>query len=469
VLKVVLDTHQFVSSWLVKKGPSAALLDLWRRDRAFTLVTSRGILLELDRVLHYPRIRKKYSLAEEEIRGLMDALAREAVVTEDKEKDSKSPGDRWGDVLYCGFPGHPMTTTSTFPLRRTPFHDFHADAGGRMVDFAGWSMPVQFAGILAEHRAVREKAGLFDISHMGQFWATGPGALAGLQALVTIDVAVLSDGEARYALLCRDDGGVVDDLYIYRLAGDQFLVIVNASRAERDWAHVTGRAAPGLVWRREPDPAALALQGPRAAGIMGKMIPAALRLKRNECVAEILNGTPVTVARTGYTGEDGFELFGPARGLASFYPELLKAPGVVAAGLGCRDTLRLEMGYRLYGNDLDEDHSALEAGLGWAVKWDKGDFTGRDALLRQKNAGLTRRFIGFRLREKGIPRHGHEILSPGKTEGRVTSGTFSPSLHVGLGMGYVDAAALNRTLAVRVHDRLIPLEISPLPFYRRQT
>jgi aminomethyltransferase len=360
---------------------------------------------------------------------------------------------------------------------RTPFYSDHKARGARFMDFGGWQMPLQFQGILAEHRAVREKAGLFDISHMGQVWVTGRDAAVYLHQLVTTDVVSLQTGYGAYALLCREDGGVIDDLFIYRLGQERFLVIVNATRATTDVSWMSGRlrsqpANPQVDLSYQPHAAGLALQGPNAAAILAASFPVAANLPRHGVLAD----GDLVIARTGYTGEDGFEIFGPGGILMPAYSSLIQggsASGLTPCGLGARDTLRLEMGYRLYGNDLDEQHTALEAGLGWVVKLDKPDFVGREALLREKAQGSRRRFVAFRLRESGVPRRGNILYSGGQAIGEATSGTFSPSLQVGIGMGYVDAQAYPKKvekeadLTVGIHGRSVHAEPVSLPFYRK--
>jgi aminomethyltransferase len=355
-------------------------------------------------------------------------------------------------------------------MNKTPFNEFHKRGGGRLIDFGGWQMPVQFAGILVEHRAVRERAGLFDISHMGQVSVTGPRAAEVLQAVTTNDVARLAPGRGQYSLLCRETGGVVDDLYVYELGPEKFFLIVNASRRGADLPWLKGRLPGGAEIVEHSEAAGLALQGPDSGKIALEFFPGADGLEKNRILECSWQGAKILAARTGYTGEDGFEIFGDAAALKSLYPRL-QAAGAVPCGLGARDTLRLEMGYRLYGNDLDEGHSALEAGLGWVVKFDKGEFVGRAALLGEKERGPARRMIGFKLEEKGVPRHGHEVLFGGKTVGIVTSGTFSPSLQVGLGLAYVDNALVPKDaregLAIRIHDRIVRAAIQAPPFYKK--
>jgi len=363
-------------------------------------------------------------------------------------------------------------------VQRTPFNFLHKQHGARLVEFAGWEMPVQFESVMAEHRAVRERAGIFDISHMGQVWVTGGGAQTTLQNLVTNDVSTLPSHRGCYALLCREDGHVIDDLYVYCLDPERYLVIVNASRATVDMAWMRERLGPDTDLMEQPQAAALALQGPASAGLMSMLSNDAVRLQKNGVAELSLLDMEVVVARTGYTGEDGFELFGPAGHLFPIYEFLMKegkSVGLVNCGLGARDTLRLEMGYRLYGHELDEAHSALEAGLGWAVKLSKPAFIGRNALIKEKAAGSPRRLIGFRLKDRGVPREKCEIRSGERIVGTVTSGTFSPSLGIGLGMAYVDSALFPKAtqstspLAVQIHGRPVPAEIVPLPFYRKAT
>jgi aminomethyltransferase len=359
-------------------------------------------------------------------------------------------------------------------MNKTPFNDLHRRSGARLIDFGGWEMPVQFEGILAEHRAVREKCGLFDIAHMGQVWVSGAGAFDFLQGVTTNDVSKLVPGLGQYSLLCREDGCIVDDLYVYKLDDDRYFLVVNAGRRGVDLMWLKDHAKGDVEIMERMDGAAVALQGPAAESIAKVFFPRAADLKKNE-IAEIpFEGSEVLVARTGYSGEDGFEIFGDAALMTAFYPRLVdagKPQGLTLCGLGARDTLRLEMGYRLYGNDLDEQHTALEAGLGWVVKFDKGDFVGRDHLAREKAKGSARRIVAFKLKERGIPRHGHKALFNGSPCGEVTSGTFSPSLQVGLGMAYVDNLVFPKdaagTLSIDIHGRAVPADIVSLPFYKR--
>jgi aminomethyltransferase len=367
-------------------------------------------------------------------------------------------------------------TTPAAALRRTPFHFKHQLNNARLVPFAGWEMPVQFESVMAEHRAVRERAGIFDISHMGQWWVTGAGARESLQKLLTNDIGALGPQRGLYALLCKEDGGVVDDLYVYCLDPQRYLLIVNASRAAVDEAWMRQRLGPDTALMEQPQAAALAVQGPAAAELVGKLSKEAVRLEKNGVAELSLLDMEIVVARTGYTGEDGFELFGPAGHLFPLYEVLMKegkSVGLVNCGLGARDTLRLEMGYRLYGHELDEDHTALEAGLGWAVKLTKPLFIGRGALLKEKENGSRRRLIGLRLTDRGVPREKCEIRFGADSVGGVTSGTFSPTLGVGLALGYVDNTRVpppietTKLWSIQIHGRPVPAEISALPFYRK--
>jgi aminomethyltransferase len=356
---------------------------------------------------------------------------------------------------------------------RTPLYDAHVRAGARVVDFAGWEMPVQYAGILDEHEAVRAAAGLFDVSHMGEVVFRGPRALESLQRVFTNDLARCADGQAQYGCLCRDDGGIVDDVVVYRRAADDLLVCVNAANRAKDYEWLHGHAEGADVANESDAWAQLALQGPLAAQVLQKLT--SLRLGSvgtyrftNGDVA----GVPCIVARTGYTGEDGFELFCPPERATGLWDALLEAggpEGVRPAGLGARDSLRLEMAYRLYGSDMDDGTTPLEAGLSWVVKLEKGEFVGREALRRQKVAGLQRKLVGFTLTEPGIPRHGYRVLQDGKPVGAVTSGTRSPSLQIPIGLAYVPAAlaAEGSTFAVEIRGRPVAARVVKTPFYQK--
>lgn len=362
-------------------------------------------------------------------------------------------------------------------LKRTPLYEEHLELGGKMVPFVGWKLPVQYpAGITAEHTAVRTAAGVFDVSHMGEFEVRGERAEEFVQYVTTNDVSAMDAGQAQYSTLLQPDGTVLDDLLVYRYA-DRWMLVVNGANRERDFAAIrpfAERYAVDLVDRTD-EIALIALQGPLAEQILARVT--------NENLAEIryyrfregeVDGRRATISRTGYTGEDGFELYLPAADASALWRRLLEVgqvDGLVPAGLGARDSLRLEMGYALYGNDVDDRRTPLEAGLGWVVKLGKGDFVGRDALVRQKEQGVRERLVGFRLRERGFPRPHYGILVDGEPAGEVTSGMVSPSLGEGIGMGYVPAgaAAPGTPISVVIRGRAIPAETVRPPFYRQGT
>jgi len=377
-------------------------------------------------------------------------------------------------------------------LKRTPLYHLHQQLGARLVEFGGWEMPVQYTGIVEEHLAVRQAAGLFDISHMGEVAVHGPGAAEFLNHTLTNDIRKLAVGQGQYTLLCQERGGVVDDLYVYRVDTDEFLMIVNASRIEADWDWLQGRVdhAPTRdgfrLDNRSAAFGAVAVQGPAVAafvdcaiegGSMGcTLVPRASALEKNELGAFVFRGASVYVARTGYTGEDGFEVVAPADAIEAIWQALIEAGrplGLKPAGLGARDTLRTEMGYPLYGHELTETTTPIEAGLGFFVALDKGDFIGRDVLQRQKTEGVTRRCVAFRMADNSPPPRPHyPIWSPADAAapvGEVVSGTQSPSLRVGIGMGYVPAglAQPGAAVAIEIRGRQFPATIEKKPLYRR--
>lgn len=358
-------------------------------------------------------------------------------------------------------------------LLRTPLYDAHVGLGAKIVPFAGFEMPVQYpTGITAEHRAVREAAGLFDVSHMGEFVVRGPQALDLVQHVSVNDAAKIEVGQAQYSAMCREDGGVVDDLLVYRFP-DHYMLVVNAANLEKDLAWILGHAEgfDAEVEDRSAETALVALQGPAAREILRPLAEPDVDSVRYYRFAEgSVAGAPAVVSGTGYTGEDGFELYLAEADARTVWDALLDAgagAGLVPAGLGARDSLRLEVGYALYGNDLDDAHTTLESGLGWITKLDKGDFVGRAALAAQKEAGVTRRLVGLELAGKGFPRPGYPILSGGEAVGALTSGTVSPSLGVGIGMGYVPAELSKAGTEVQVDLRGRPVDavVKRPPFY----
>ncbi len=358
--------------------------------------------------------------------------------------------------------------------RRTPLHAEHVAAGARFTSFAGWELPLSFGGILREHRAVRERAGLFDVSHMGRLEVTGPGAAAALDRLLTADVEGLAVGRGRYTLLCSPAGGVLDDLIAYRLGEERFLLVVNAANAVRDRRWMEDNAAPGAAVTNVTGATALvALQGPRAAAILAGAGGRWEGLARFAVAEGELAGAPALAARTGYTGEDGFEIMVPAPAAPAVWRRLLESgrrEGLEPAGLGARDTLRLEAGLPLYGHELREDVSPLEAGLERFVCWTK-DFVGREALAAERERGPARRLVGLRLERVeagGIPRSGHPVLEEGEPVGTVTSGGPAPTLGGAVALALVrSGAGRSGFLDVAVRGRTVRAAVVAPPFYRR--
>ncbi len=357
--------------------------------------------------------------------------------------------------------------------RQTPLHAAHRALGARLVDFAGWEMPVQYTSVIAEHEAVRTAAGLFDVSHMGEIEFRGHGALESANGLISNDLARCADGQAVYAGLLNPAGGFVDDVVAYRFSPEHILVCVNASNREKDFAWMQAHAKGVAPVDRSDDFAQLAIQGPQAAGIVQGLTPLALGAIGTYRFAEgNVAGVRCIVSRTGYTGEDGFELYCASDQAVRLWEALLAeggSSGLRPAGLGARDSLRTEMKYALYGNDIDDVHTPLEAGLGWIVKWDKGDFVGKGALVDQKAAGPRRKLVGFEMREPGIPRHGHRILSGGRPVGEVTSGTLGPSVKKAIGIGYVppELARAGTVLEVDLRGRPARAEVVKTPFWKK--
>jgi aminomethyltransferase len=361
-------------------------------------------------------------------------------------------------------------------LKKTPLNATHRAAGAKMVPFGGWDMPVEYSGLIHEHMSVRKAAGLFDVSHMGEFVVAGPGALAFLQRVTSNNVAKLVDGQAQYSSLPLPSGAPVDDVIVYRHAADRFLLVVNASNIEKDFAHLQAQKPEGCSLEDQSDSWALiALQGPRAQEILQALTKHDLSaIKYYHFANTEVAGQAVTVSRTGYTGEDGFEIFVKPDGAAALWDRIMEAGKpheIVPAGLGARDTLRLEARMCLYGNDMDETTSLVEAGLGWIVSLDeaKGDFPGRVVLEQQKKSGAPRKLAGFELLDKGIARHGHPVLVGGQVVGSVTSGTFAPFLQKSIGLCYLpsDQSAVGTPLEVDIRGRRVAARVVPTPFYKR--
>ena len=360
-------------------------------------------------------------------------------------------------------------------LHKTPLFERHRDAGAKMVEFAGFSMPVQYESVIDEHRAVRQAAGLFDVSHMGEIEVRGPAAEAFVDAMTPNAVRSLEPGRAHYSGLLTGDGTYLDDLLVYRMGPQRFLLVVNAANREKDFAwlerHADDRTGVEVVDRSD-EMALIAIQGPKAPEILASTTDLDLgSLKYYRFLEGEVGGREALVSRTGYTGEDGFELYVAPDDAVRVWDLLLSrgsAFGLRPAGLAARDTLRLEAGMALYGHELDENTTPWEAGLGWIVKMDKGPFVGRDALAARKEKGPERRLVGFEVTGRGIAREGHRILHQGEV-GRVTSGTFSPTFEKALGMAFVraDLASPGTSLAAEVRGREIPVVVAELPFYRR--
>ncbi len=352
---------------------------------------------------------------------------------------------------------------------RTALYDRHVAADARIVEFAGYAMPIQYRGIVDEHRRVRSTAGLFDVSHMGEFFLSGPSALESLERITTNRASALVDGRVQYSAMCYETGGFIDDLLVYRL-GDSYMLVVNAANKAKDLDWVTSHLLPGTEFRDATDETALiALQGPRSEDVMQTVGAGSFSsLGYYYAARGSVAGKTALVSRTGYTGEDGFEIYCEPEDAAPIWDALLEggAPmDVEPVGLGCRDTLRLEMGYALYGNDIDDTRTPAESGLMWITKLKKGDFIGRDAIVRKRTAGLTERLVGFELEGRGVPRHGHAIVAGSETVGVVTSGTFSPSLERGVGMGYL-AVGTDGMVEIEIRNRRLKAKLVDLPFYK---
>lgn len=363
-------------------------------------------------------------------------------------------------------------------MKRTPLYNSHRAAGGKLVEFAGWDMPIQYAGVVDEYQAVRAQAGLFDVSHMGRIGVTGPGSMAFLQRITTNDVSKLPTGQAHYSMICNERGGIKDDVFIYAVAPDQYLVCVNASNREKvvAWMRDHMRSTDHCrVSDRSAELAQLALQGPNSRDILSDLeIEGLSTLRTRHFLETKLFGESVLIARTGYTGELGYELYLPNVPAQQAWDRLMKTgrpKGLKPAGLGARDLLRLEMGYLLYGNDIDEETTPLEAGAAWVVQLNKDDFIGQGALSRQQAAGPARRLVSFELLERAVPRHGCPILGTqghGTPVGSVTSGNFSPLLKKGIGLGYVPASlsAPGTRLQIDIRGKLLPAAVVKAPFYK---
>lgn len=359
-------------------------------------------------------------------------------------------------------------------MKKTPLNRIHHEAGGRMVEFGGWEMPVQYSGVIAEHLAVRQSAGLFDVSHMGEIEVIGPEAFAFLQYATINDVAALVDGQVQYSALCYPDGGVVDDLTLYRFNQDRYLLCVNAANTDKDFVWLQKLLAESqysdlVLTDRSSGFAQIALQGPKAAQILALITDLDLdSISTYYFVEGKVAGIETIVSRTGYTGEDGFELYLPGQSAEIIWQQLMQhgeADGLVPIGLGARDTLRLEKAYALYGHELTAEILPLEARLGWITKLDKGEFVGRQALLDAKAQGIKRNLIALKLTGPGVPRDGYPVLHDGREVGYVTSGTMSPSLREGIALALVEKeVAAEQAFDIAIRQRTVAAEKCKLPF-----
>ncbi len=362
-------------------------------------------------------------------------------------------------------------------MKKTPLNQAHRESGARMVDFGGWDMPVQYSGVIEEHLAVRQAAGLFDVSHMGEIEVTGADALAFIQHLTINDAAKLVDGQIQYSAFCYPEGGVVDDVTLYRFNESRFFFCVNASNTDKDFAWMQQVLAESAMIdvtlsNRSNEFAQIALQGPKSEEILAALtnVPLADIVYYHFCEG-VVAGVKMIISRTGYTGEEGFELYLPATAAVKVWQQLLVAGaphGLLPIGLGARDTLRLEKGYALYGHELSEEISPLEAGLAWITKLDKPDFVGKAALAAQKNHGVPRRRVGLVMQERGIPREGYPVFDGDREVGVVTSGTMSPTLKVGIALALVApaAAGVDSELQVAIRNRRMSARVVKTPFVK---
>ena len=363
-------------------------------------------------------------------------------------------------------------TTIDKPLKRTPLYEVHAELGAKLVPFAGYEMPVQYpTGITAEHKAVREKAGLFDVSHMGEFIVRGKQAAEFVNYVTTNDVGALKAAQAQYSTILNDRGTIEDDCLVYR-AEDHLLMVVNASNVEKDLAHISRHLSKfeATIEDVSDKTALLALQGPKAAEFLQRHVEVPLEaIKYYEfCIGKVADVPNIYIARTGYTGEDGFELYLPNEHAVKIWKILTSRGDVTPAGLGARDSLRLEMGMALYGNDIDDTVTPLEANLAWLVKLKKGDFVGSDALKKQKEEGVKKKLIGFSLGERSFPRPGYPVFVNGAPSGNVRSGTMSPTLNIPIGTAYVpsDWASEGTSLEVEIRGKRVAGKVEKMPFYK---
>ena len=366
-----------------------------------------------------------------------------------------------------------MTQTITTNLKATPLLGLHKELGAKLVPFVGWNMPIQFAGVLSEHTCVRERVGLFDVSHMGEIEVKGKDAKKFLQFLLSNNVEKMFDGSILYSLMCYETGGVVDDLLAYRFSENHYFLCVNASNSDKDYDWIARHASSFNVniKNTSSETSQLALQGPDAKNVLQSLCDISLDdLSYYNFRKGMVNNVESLISRTGYTGEDGFELYLSPEKVSEVFRSLMeqgRSYGIQPIGLGARDTLRIEMGYPLYGNEIDNNPTPLDAGLGWVIKFDKGEFLGRGSLLKQKEQGSPRRkLVGLKLLTRGVPRVHYQVFKNGESVGEVTSGTFSPTLNTGVGLCYVSSeySDIGNHLDVKIRDQLAATEEIQLPF-----
>lgn len=362
--------------------------------------------------------------------------------------------------------------SSNTPLKNTPLYETHRKLGAKMVPFAGWNMPIQYKGVMEEHRAVRDGLGIFDVSHMGEIDVRGPQAKDFLQHLVTNDVGKMTDGGILYNLMCYENGGVVDDLLVHRFSDDHYFLCVNASNTDKDfeWVQKQTQGFDVQVDNTSDRTAQFAIQGKHAEAVLKPLVDVPVEdIDYYTFTQGRVDGVDSVISRTGYTGEDGFEVYLPADKAVQVYDKIMeagKAYDIQPIGLGARDTLRIEMGYPLYGQEIDAEHCPLEARLGFVIKLKKeADFVGKEALKKQKEAGLPRKLVAIKLLQRGVPRSHYRILQDGQAVGEVTSGTFSPSLNTGVALCYVptELARTGNRVEVEIRSQAVPAEIIPLP------
>lgn len=358
-------------------------------------------------------------------------------------------------------------------MKRTPLFDVHVSLGAKMVPFAGFEMPVQYSGLTQEHFAVRENVGMFDVSHMGQFFVEGKEAKALLQNVTTNNLDLIENGKAQYTCLPNDEGGIIDDLIVYKMNDEKYFVVVNASNIEKDFAHIQAHNNFDATLTNASDEMSLiAIQGPKAKETLQKLTSVDLSALPyySFTEGEVADVKDVIISNTGYTGSGGYELYFQNKDAANLWNALSEAGsefGILPCGLGARDTLRLEKGFCLYGNDIDDTTSPLEAGLGWITKLDKGDFVGKDKIAALKESGITRKLVGFEMQEKAIPRHDYPVLDKeGNTIGKVTSGTMSPMKKVGIGLAYVDTAhsKVDSEIYIQIRNKSVLAKVVKTPF-----